>query len=686
MTILPFFVLLAGQQQGITYSCKATRLSDVLPVLSEKTGKSLKVAATLERKFAVLRFKDTPVDQALQEIAEAFNAKWVDGNNFLVLQANADSSDKDQKYREAIRKYLGDGQLKSWTGKDADALVDEAVKVAELPDNAPTKWDTFRKIDQKGPQFRVLKKLLNLIGERALSGIQRNTRVVYSTSPTRKQLPFPAGADAVLKQFIAESVLQNEALRKKGIDEQNPSQFNFYLQSLQPSYGVNEPVTGAMLSLERGISSLQVQLNLQRQNSSFGGPNDYIPVMNEPERGASDSSIKVEGSYEPSPDTTLIAKAMKTAMGGQSKNTLTAEESKAVLAFFSDLEKNELLGLAPSEIFLQIGEKLNKDVVANLSDLSLFTMTMLDENKTPLANFARAELPWSVKETDRAIVVNGLERMFGIEMDLPRRTISQFVKSVAKSGVSIDALADLYATVPDDETGQVVLMLSMIPFGRAMNMFEGQDALRLYGGLDPGSRAKAKQGGFVTTYVALPPALQAKVNDYVYRKAKALSDGEANIDEPRVYGRGFEMDKDATTMLPNGIPPDTRISFQVKKEDKLFTISTYSGGYQNTDATELDEAASQLAWSEKTQGTENSTRLKFATGTRERLDVMIQFAPKVFVQTRFSLNPSFKDADMKDVGQLPDSVRKDLEERLAKQREALKDVKIEPNRPPRIKP
>lgn len=685
MTILPFLVLLAGQQQSVTYTCKATRLADLLPTLSEKVGKNLKVSAALERKFAVLRFKDTPTEKVLEELALAFNAQWVQGNNILVLQANADTSDKDQKYRESVKKYLSDTPDKPWTGKDADDLVEEASKIAELSDNSPNKWDTIRKIDQKGPQHRVIKKLVKLIGEKTLSSLQPNTRVVYSTEPTRKQVAFPPGADGVLKQFIAECTLQNDSLRKRGIDEQNPGNFAYYMQSLQPSYGINEPVTGAMLSLERGISALQIQLVLRRANGSSAGPSDYVPLMNEPDKSGAGSSIEVEGTYESSPESTLIAKAFRTSMGGSSPTKLSPEESKKVLEFFSDLEKNELLSLAPSEIFLQIGERLNKDVVANLSDVSLFTMTMIDE-KTPLSRFATAELPWSVKETDRAIVVNGLERMFGFELNLPRRTMSQFVRSVAKSGVSIDALADLYTGVPDDETGQAILMLAMIPFGRNMNLFEGQDALRLYGGLDAGSRTKAKQGGFVTTYGALPPSLQAKVSDYVYRKAKALSDGEANINEPRVYGRGFEMDKDATSMLPNGIPPDTRIVFQVKKEDKLFTISTYSGGYQNTEAAELDEAASQLAWSEKTQGTEGSTKLKFATGMRERLDVMIQFAPQVFVQTRFSLNPSFQDNDMKDLGELPDSVRKELEEKVVKQREALKDVKITPSRPPKIKP
>ena len=689
-----FLSLLLNVPGTVTYTCPATKLEKVVEVLAQQTGEQLSLTGPMEGQFVVVRFKDTPVEDALKRLAEAVKGKWATSGKLRILQSDDKGNTQDAGIRDSIRKYLAvDPKTEKWGEKEAEKLIEDALALNEVSDQSQDKWQKFQLLDRAGPRKRLVKQICRLIGESGILNVPENARMVYALHPTQMQRALPAGVVPLMSQFVRDESIQQEALKKKGYSATNSPETGFYIEALQPRDTPPTNYKTCLMTIKRSMGSIAVTVLLAgNADSNNIVINDNIGIQDGLQQTASKNDVKVEGEYKGSPDSLLMAKAFVTGMGASPDVNLTDEERRRIKVLFSDLETNELLRLAPSEVLLQTAEAMDVDMAASVSDISVMAFTYgMRNGPAKLSTFFNEGMcPWRVTKDEKGLTLTSIDSLFGFKFSIPRRAISKFCKDVDKSGISIDAIADLVAATPQSETAQVAVMFACIPFEnmtRNLNLYEGQSALRAYANLDPASRAKAKNGGFVTTFGSMQPALKSAINQFVYHDTGVINMHDPSFDTANVYGQTINLEGETTSLFPGGLPFNARVTFKVRDIDSLFTISTYQGGYSSTEAASDDDVANRLAWQERTQGMDGHNQTtKLGTGVLKQLDVSIEFAEKASSQSRFRLMPHFKPEDQKELKDLPEERRKALEEKLAKQREQLRDVTFGPNRSGKIKP
>jgi len=335
---------------------------------------------------------------------------------------------------------------------------------------------------------------------------------------------------------------------------------------------------------------------------------------------------------------------------------------------------------------------LDKDLAADMNDMSIFVfgMSMMTKNNKLENYFNSSFSPWKVAEDDKGVTLTTSEQFASFGLTVPRRAMSKFVTDVDKNGLSIDGIADLVAATPKSEASMFVVGFACVPFpgsSRTVMMNGGESVLRAYALLDQGDRTKAKQGGFTAQFRTLTPALQRAVENFVFFEAETSSPVPIDLEGGSSQAvRTSDVDQDTTSVFPNGMQPDTLVTFRIKESPSLFTLTTYGQGPAMTEAATEDYAAQRIAMAE-TYGQLNGTgqTVKLAQGTLKQLDMAIVLASKMGVQDRYQLLPSFKPGDVKDVDQLPDDVKKGLKEKLEKQREMYKNMPIR-QAPNKIKP
>jgi hypothetical protein len=148
------------------------------------------------------------------------------------------------------------------------------------------------------------------------------------------------------------------------------------------------------------------------------------------------------------------------------------------------------------------------------------------------------------------------------------------------------------------------------------------------------------------------------------------------LDDTSVESDAMDIESDATSRLPNGLPGDCTVSFHVRTLDRLFTVMGYRSGVSMVQVQDEDSAASQLAWSEKAAGTNwGPSSTKMALSKLEQLDMMILLGT-TGAHERFQLLPLLKPKDLVDPGGLPDTIKASFKTKLDKAREAMKNVKV----------
>lgn len=694
-------LLLAGQAPAtVTHTCPATKLELVVEEIAKQTGESLKISSVYEGRFMVVRFKATPLESALDRIAKSLNAVWAKSGSSKVLQPDPKhvAPEADGAFKKAIRDYIGTvDSIKTWNPQDADRFVSEGVTLREKSEQSNEFWQQIQKFSNRSPKSRMMKRLAKAIGATTLGKLKVGERWVFSSHPTKMQQPLPTGSPAIFSDYMLEESYREEALEKKGIGRDSEDH-KYYVEALIPRYEKNFKPSTVYFSLKRAESGLQID-GIMRNGTEYCHINDHVSMYQETAVAKTTPLIQVDGDYAPSKKTDLVGRAAARSLsGGRSKIELTPEEDREVLSMFFDLEKHELLQLAPSEILLQTAETLDKDLVCAMSDsgiiVNVYSRAMWIENKTLSLSqiFEKLSMLWSLYDAESGITLSTNDDFYGIRFVWPRKSVSSFVKSVSKSGLEIEPLADLVGVFPKSDALSMTLSMAVIPFPGLIESMrignEGLSTLRIYAKLDQAARAKAKSGGYKAKFGSLTPAVQNEIRDYFYNEAMSVSESNGARDEDRrFYQLGFSGDRDVTTLYPDGIPFEAVVTIKSSSAQKLFTVNEFGSGYQHTQSVSEEEMASQLAWNQKTNGQPGySHSMKIGTGVLKQLDLVIELSPKDYVQDRFELRPKLKPDQIGDVSILPEAQRKSLEEKIAKQLEQLKDVQIGPQRPTKIKP
>lgn len=683
--------LILLRSPAINFECKATKLSDVMVELSKQCGKELGATGDFGQTFVTIRFANTEPERAMAELAKGLDATWIARGQASYLNENVHSvNGQPQGLQKEIKNYVAQAKkLESLSSQEADKLIKEALEFQEKQTQGQSyDYESYQKFESQNPSSRMLRKLVALKGEKPLLDSKPNTRIVYSTNPTRMQLPLGQEAFRVLAEYDREQATQKESLAKHGITEGSSSN-GYYVSILQP---YSTDVRGAkeiLYIVKNEHNGITVSLEVLTENGEMilESRDTIQSQSNIGREKPAESTVKIEGDFKPSSDAQLMQKAISLAVNNRGKET-NPEAKKFVLEVFKNLEQREILSFTSSELILQSSEALKKDAVAKMSDTFMFLEVLPTMSKD-----LKFQSLWSqfqsfgmgkISEDDGCFYVTPDTAPFGFEFAFSRREISKYVNMVEKSGISIDALASLAKNYDNQDLFMFTLLFANIPFDNAIdpgNLSTGQEALKAYANLDPGSQQKVKNGGYSTTFGSLPSGLRKTIEELIFVHKGKLQEAQNNLDgfEDFSYG-GAE----STKILGNGIPANATVNMQIRNRNGTSLQTTVNSQFTSTRLVSPENLASSIAYS---QVDPNSNQvMKVAEVNFDQLDLTVQFSPKYLVSSRFYLQKPIDPSKYGDYTTLPKETQDLIKKRIEEYKVMYKDHALGSPLPGRIKP
>lgn len=699
VSTLLLFTLRTG---SVTMSIPATRVPDAVKVLAEQVGETLQVDRTLENKYVVLVFKDTPKEAALKRVADCLGANWTDVRGIKTLTLPASAVDANATWKNAVSSYLKEAnQQKPWTSKDASDLVQKGLDLAGSPQEDQGFWEKVSRLENSAPSKRLLQRIALSIGQKSLETIGVDQRVVYSSNPTRAQSALPPQALSAIKAYYDELRLKDEALQAKGVTEDSPRENNYYVSFLYPSGFQDPTVKKVLFSVKRTNDGGNITIKIFG-NSYPRTENDYIGQFErDTEETPAQKQISIEGDFVPSKFSLSLSKVVKKSMpGATAQSDASPEDFQRVLDMFSELDKKDLLQYLPTEMLTQVATSLKKDLAAEVNDTMLIMGSFLLTDKLKLQDFFGASSSrmnfWWLEEDALGVTLKVDPRMSPFFVAAPRVAVAKFVRTTVRSGVSIDGVADLVSSLPRGPQSQIGLIFACLPFPGLVNRIgigTNDSALRIYAQLPSAARQVAKSGMFESKLAMLPPKARQEFDRLVFVSEGEFANFSSGNGVEEVVQTGLQpeqdptQDTDPTTIFPEGLPPGAQVTISLKTIQSLFAVRTYQGGYASTNAVSEESLANQMAWDEKAGNHSNGVSAVYANGTYEELKVGLLLRKDKTASTAYRLNPFFKDGEAGGLEKLPEAQRKSIQEKLAKARESLKDVQYTGGQPPtRIKP
>jgi hypothetical protein len=561
------------------------------------------------------------------------------------------------------------------TPQRAEAIVRNALKQLERADENDV-WDKLGDIDSHCPSQSLAAGLLSLVASDCFNAPPK-TRIVYSSLPTRQQRSLPAGAKPLIDRYVRESKALAGVLERLRVPERlEELEFGQY-SDLLTSGAPQSPVKLALITVVRDLDSLGLVVELDGRLIGHEGILLFEKNWSRPQK----DQTALDVPFRPGPLTVEAAKAR--AVIRDAGRPVQEQEAAARFSLnrLMKLDERDLHADFTTEALTQISEALKLDAVVRLSDGWLLLGLSLDRLGT-------MTLSRIMTAFGQMAPLKGSDGWLYTEPEvgtgwppLKRRGLQAFAKSVSSHGLGLDALADLAAHCDDDLEfdGMWRWASDCVPGGPSR--FSGSvnfPALRLYGSLDDYSRKLAKSGGIEIMFGTAPPRLKAALHRLVWYVHPMVSDKDTH----RESGTAEEGQDDGetgsvtepTTLLPNGIPPDTRMTFKFSDDERWFMMvqgrtraTVTSGG--------LEEIAEELA-SRSVELPELFARARIGKLTRQILTVEARFTDKLFWGSESVLNPWVSGDSTLPVQQMPPDFKAAFDTALSKAREEAKSAPV----------
>lgn len=484
------------------------------------------------------------------------------------------------------------------------------------------------------PGARLAWSTILKLGPEALAGMPGDTRIVWSSTPNRRQRPLPFAAEPLIRTYL-------EQLRKAKLDERVRDSETATAMEVSGKFGL---LSGYLFTVTLKDSQGKV-LYSSTVMMSPSGPNALTP----PPQGSTPSR-RDEAPLELSATAQSVRKLMRDLLGGH-----TTGRTPAFDEVIFHPEKYDPLSLFPSNAVSALAKRRSRALVAVLPDVSLWTGIFIGSEKL----YADEIQMWltNMCEVDESkpgwMVVRPL---FPIEARLLRAnrdTMGAFFRR-AQGGVTLSDLAEYIATQPRSyfDTASYIYSFLCVPEVVQMCDMSNLGGLRTYGALTPRQRTALERGASLPI-TDLSSEAKAEMVEWAYSNATYVpSEGMV---EP-------------TGVLPDGLPLSTALSAHHSSEAEV--VPLYNGK-ENPDGSPMSAAA---LGSELVRQSNGNARIKepitgFRLGQRLTMNLILSAAPATFGSTLNEHRIDRKGAPL-TLAALPEAFRKDTE---AARQQAIKE-------------
>ena len=594
---------------------RAMSLEKALPLIGAKLGVQMRAAPTLAKELVFASFTSRDAEAFRTQMAKTFAAEWRQDENGIwhmnrssQLRAAEERANR-QKQLEGMRKSMEKGRKAAaldapFDAAAAETLVKDLKSFMALPrpnDNTynAAYYSKARALDQRGPSQRIIRRILEKLPIELLIGDGSPDRTVYSTRPTKMQLPMPVDVMPEVKRYVLEQNMWAEAMSSAGLPENQEGMYTsltYQKQRIDKSPGV------ITLVIQERWGSRQIALKAydadgrQILDQSEGIGNMTAEDGEDLQKQMKENPRKFKIEF--SPEAKRFSEVFDdNAVRRKAKGITTAD-----YAAYFDVETRDPMSFGASEILQAVAKAENRNLIVRLDD-NFFFLTYVNQ----IPDFAKeGEMDATILNyLTQSVEENGWTRMTPRDPEMTRRAfydrkdLARALALVAQGGrLTVERQAELALITPDNpEMKPMFRLLSMVSESR---MWGNDDFLRLYGTLTPAQRqaANSEQG---LSFARLSEASMAVLNRLAYMSdewrlqynpSESLQETFKNGNDPNqelFYG-GYL--REPTFSLPNGLSRTGTIKIVSETKDKVKTGSTTrSWGAQEGEVMTAEEMA-----------------------------------------------------------------------------------------------
>ena len=619
----------------VSYRMVAAPAKTAIAGLAQAVGLPLAAGGTVQSEFLLLRLDDVPIRDVMVRLGHATAATWiVDHGTYYLSRTNADVAKRQTvettRLVAALKKELAKQANSLTTQKPFDAPAAKALvgKVRAAQTTGIGRSD-LGELAQQSPAGRLAARVLVQLDPAALAQAPNRRRTVFSTNPTRMELPLHLNLGDAIEAFVADQGVCADQIATF------PEQDRFSLELFQ-----NRLLGGELSKLP----AAKLNVIVSRLDSYMSGIGLEVQLYDS--AGAQMASRKIVVQIDPdmpaerelmadpneqklsiSPDDMTLMQVLGSTLSGKSAKVTVLPNAMRARLLRPDL--NEPLASFASSLLLGAADTRHLNVVADLPDAYVILGATPGFTGLPTATsimkLAMA-LPASIGPVlvdDKWFEVAGGQAVPGAIMAhrANREALGQLFSTTTDGVLSIEALAH-YAfvadAVPDDF---LYLLLGPLLFPGPDNNGSNQwRTLRLVGSLMHQQAEAPLRAGRIGLS-SLDLGTIAILEDLVFYQEPA---GFVTLQS---HGSRISTgSEEPCDLLPDGLPRDGYIDITVTDTEKVFSTGRRQEAVEpNTLALYQDMEEHPERYGGNAAGPAAYTiASKFRTGTVRELQLHIQ--------------------------------------------------------------
>ncbi len=607
----------------------------------------------------------------------------------------------------------------NWSQDQARRLAEETVQVENSFNESIKAGERLNSagigaLAAKTPYQRAIIALLKSLDVSKLAQIPLHGRAVFSTNSTRMQWRIEQDGTSIFRDFI---VQQEEYVRSyKDLANQPEGQANYFSMGgfSTPALGNGNASKGLGLGLLifnrddensfdvhliaadpalETIASGSYRLDVPKPEFTGNDPGSALSVGKLSEELAKALNTSSAGGAMPRWAVVLRTAVGRSSSSGPVSFTFMSSGSQVKIKLSDELrrrlmqpDKFDPLSFGASDLFTGLAAAESKNIVALLPDETFRAANeLISGGKTTTADLKKqAPNNFKVDINDEAdwIIAKPIAASSSRLTRVDRKALGALLAKLDKQGyLRLDDLATFAASLntAPDFAALPFQMVKLVDTSAADRDF-GQlatgnfHAYKLYGLMTPAQRQAVWNSGTLQVSNLTPEQLDV-LTDYVYNSFNGPSvqrERPRSADQIRTVtvagnaiggfasfgGEGGVRDE-RTIVLPDGIPRDAFLRFNVTKNEVMFAFNSQNGSSNILDAAGLGFARS---FASKNPEMGMSSYDRFRPATRVQIGIEIMLAPGV------SMGSSLTDAsvdlnkDAMTYEQLPEDFRKKAED------------------------
>jgi hypothetical protein len=605
LLISAIFLLSKQPEPTLTYTSAALPIQRICDDLSKQAGVKLRVTDDLASEPLVLRFKDVPLREAMDQIAATVKAEWIESKNEILLTRSQKLQQKLEEEAYALRfsritegiaetkKRLAAQGLLGAT--EAQNLVNEFARIQNLDPERLNSMEVRQQNDRLSanmPGSRFAAKIIATLDPEQVANLPEGERIVMSNFPNRMQHPIANWDPAWLDQLVTEMnhivdamerQLGRELVAKTALRRIEPR------DDLKVLADLREGHIGIRVADSEGRIHAFADLNFL-----FHDQLDRRAKMEEAERLS---------RSKPIPLSPLAKELSQRIRSATNRDPYANQPSPAVLQFLKSPETNDPLSQGFSDFMLGYAENEDVNVVAYVPDLVIY-WSLIQARTDPVRADVFFESLKVLRTVDLEFDDNWVtvSPIMPLETSLsrtPRNVLGDFVRHVTQQGyLSIDAAANLALQLRDDQIGVASNYLALIFGTQVRAIFSDMDLLRFYGSLSPELKQPSRSKHTLSLN-EFGSDQQELLRRMVYRDGYLQ---DKNARDPEAWeGAMWTVANDPTEAFPEGLPGDSQIVIEFPDMGNYLVKQARpggGGGYEN--GTTLDGLAWQYAQMQRT--------------------------------------------------------------------------------------